>query len=175
MSFFSGNQQLDVLNITGSYESGTRTLGAIRLQNNSKLDINLDGLSVLPSNKQLKNPEQVTTLKIIIEWGDGDSESIAPFFQISDSSINVKFDPWTSVSHTYSLNTLDGDLTLSIYVYNSLNDCLRIDVPVTIQFQSLLESGAKFHLVSANITNDNKVSYVLNNSTNKASFVISTM
>lgn len=175
MSFFVGDQQLDVLNVTGSYNAGTRTLSSVRIQNNSDITLNVEGLKVNPNNPQLSNPDQVTTLKIVIDWGDGNTESIAPFFIVKNSSINVKHDPWYVVSHTYSLYTQQTNLNITIYVYNSLNDCLIITIPVVMQFQSLLESGAKLNLVSANITNDNRVSYVINNSTEDSNFVVASI
>ena len=175
LAFFRNNQQLDTLVVTGSYDSGTRTETAIKLPNNTVLNLDLAGLSVKPSNKLLSNPEQVATLKIVIEWGDGKSDTIAPFFQVKRSSINTKFDPWSKISHTYSLKTQTSSINLKIFVYNSLNDCLIITVPITIQFQSLLDSGAKLNLVTANVTNDNKVSYVINNSVEKSNFVVGTV
>ena len=175
MSFFRGNEQLDVLTITGQYNPGTTTLTGIKLPNNETLELNLGGLKVKPSNPQITNVDQIVTLKVVIDWGDGNSDSVSPYFHVSDSTINVKYKEWSSVSHTYSLYTEQPSLTLTIYVYNSLNDCAILTVPITMQYQSLLESGAKFHLVSANITNDNKVSYVFNNSTEKSNFVVSTI
>lgn len=175
MSFFRGNEQLDTLVITGQYNPGTVTLEVIKLPNNDTLNLNLGGLTVKPSNPEITNVDQVVTLKIIIDWGDGNSESISPYFHVLESTINTKYKEWTNISHTYSLNSEQGEISLQISVYNSLNDCTIFTVPITIQFQSLLESGAKFHLVSANITNDNQVSYVFNNTTEKSSFVVSTI
>lgn len=175
MSFFRENQQLDVLNITGAYEAGTQVLEPIRLLNNSELKLNLTGLTVNPSNKELKNPEQITTLKIVIDWGDGNTESLSPIFEVKNSTINTVYEPWTVTSHNYSLKSENNNLSLVISVYNTMNDCLVIDIPVIIEFQSLLESCAKLNLVSANITNDNKVSYVINNSTEESNFVVSSV
>lgn len=175
MAFFRNNQQLDVLNITGAFNSGTMVEETIKLPNNTELKLNLDGLSVNPSNQDLTNLDQISTIKIVIDWGDGKSDSISPPFVKKGSSINTKYDPWTTISHTYSLNSENNELSLVIYVYNSINDCLIITVPIIIQFQSLLDSGAKLVLVSANITNDNKVSYVLNNSVEKSNFVVGSL
>ena len=175
MPFFRNNQQLDVLNITGAFEPGTRQETGIRLQNNTELNLNLDGLVVNPSIKNLSNVDQIKNLKIVIDWGDGKSDQLSPIFEVKNSTINTKYKPWTSTSHRYSLATQESNLTLTIYVYNHLNDCLIVKVPITIQFQSLLDSHAKLNLVSANITNDNKVSYVINNSVEKSNFIVGTL
>lgn len=175
MSFFCNNQQLDVLNITGAFDPGTKVETGIKLPNNTELNLNLAGLSVNPSNKSLSNLDQIKTLKIVVDWGDGNTEKLSPPFEIKNSSINTKYDPWTSISHRYSLGSQTSDLTLTIYVYNHLNDCLIVTVPITIQFQSLLDSRAKLNLVSANITNDNRVSYVINNSVEKSNFVVESL
>ena len=172
MSFFVNGQQKDVLEVTGTYNAGSQRLTAITLPNNTTLTLNLAGLAVTPSNKQLSNPQEVETLKIVIEWGDGETDSIAPFFRVPQSSIFSKFDPWTTISHFYSLTQAITSINLVIRCYNSINDCVTITVPITMQYQSLLESCAKLNLVSGSITNDNTVSYVVNNSTEKSNFVV---
>ena len=165
MSFFRGSEQLETLTVTGAYSAGNHTLESIKLPNNSTLKLNLAGISVTPSNQKLTNVDQIITLKIIIDWGDGNIET--------ESSINAKYQEWSSISHLYSLHDENIKPSLKIEVFNSLKDCATIIIPITIQYQSLLESGAKFVLVSANITNDNQVSYVFNNKADKSSFVIS--
>ena len=175
MAFFQGNDQLDTLVCAGRYNPGETILKSIILPNNSILNLNLADITVIPSNPDITNINQIGVLKIIISWGDGNTETISPYFHIPSSSINVKIPEWTEVSHLYSLHDEQNEISLYIYVYNSLNDCATLIVPITIQFQSLLESGAKFHLVSANITNNNQVSYVFNNSADKSSFVVSSI
>lgn len=174
MAILRGDEQLDSLVISGQFDPGIVTLDPIKLPNNTSLKIDLSGVTVNPSNQEITNPEQISILKIVIKWGDGSSNTIAPLFEKQTSSINTKFEDWTVTSHTYSLGDTQTELTLEIDVYNSLNDCATLLVPITIQFQSLLESGAKLNLISANITNDNRVSYVLNNTAQQASFVVST-
>ena len=175
MAFFKGNEQLDTLQITGQYNPGSITLDSIKLPNNSTLNLSLAGIQVNPSNPDITNIDQIDTLKIVIKWGDGESETISPYFHVTESSINTKYQDWTSISHLYSLKSTEQSLSLTVNVYNLLNDCASITVPIIIQFQSLLEAGAKLTLVGANITNDNKVSYVLNNMTDKSSFVVSSL
>ena len=173
MAFFRGSEQLDTLTITGAYSADNHTLTSIKLPNNSTLKLNLAGISVTPSNQKLTNVDQIITLKIIIDWGDGNIETVSPYYHVAESSINAKYQEWSSISHLYSLHDENIKPSLKIEVFNSLKDCATIIIPITIQYQSLLESGAKFVLVSANITNDNQVSYVLNNTADKSSFVVS--
>lgn len=174
MSFFRDKKQLNTLVITGSHSTSEETLEEITLMNNSVLNLNLSGITVTPSNPDITNVDQVVTLKIIIDWGDGETESISPYFTVQDSSINVKAQEWDNVSHTYALHSENGDLTLKIRVFNSLKDCTTLLIPVKVQFQSILESGAKLKLISANITNSNEVSYVLNNIKDKSNMIVTT-
>lgn len=175
MSFFRGNEQLEMLAVTGTYKPGQQTLAGIRFANNTTIHVNLAGISVSSSDTKLTNLDQLITLKVIIDWGDGTTESVSPYYHVAESSINAKYQEWTSVSHLYSLHTETKNLTMKIYVYNSHNDCATIIIPITIQFQSLLQSGAKFRLISANITNNNQVSYVFNNLTDKSNLVVTSV
>ena len=174
MAFLRGEQQLNTLILTGKHRAEDEVLEGITLANNTTLNVNMAGISVIPSNPDISNVDQVVTLKIIIDWGDGKSESISPYFTVKDSSINVKAQEWDNVSHTYALHTDDGDLTLTIRVFNSLKDCATLVIPVTVKFLSILESRAKFKLISANITNNNNVSYVLNNARDKSNIIVTT-
>lgn len=174
MSFLLGREQLNTLILTGAHKPGEETLAGITLANNSSLNLNFSGITVTPSNPEISNVDQIVTLKIIIDWGDGETESISPYFSVQDSSINIKPQTWDDVTHKYVLHTENGNIILKIQVFNSLKDCATLLIPVTVKFESILESRAKFRLVSANITNNNNVSYVLNNIADNANMIVTT-
>lgn len=177
MSFYLGEQQLDVLDVTGTYQPNkTTALKGISIRNNDEITLNFDGLTVPASNQSLSNASEVIVLKIIIDWGDGSQkESIASVFHVEDSSIESKPDSWQQISHTYSMYEERSDVTITISAYNSMHDCATIKIPVKMIYQSFLERGVKWMLVAANITNDNDVSYVFHDYNHRDNVIVKSL
>lgn len=170
MGFYLNEQFEEQLVISGEIESGVINWNPIAIYNNDTIILDLQKLSVIGSF-EVVNPDAISLIKIVVDWGDGNKTSASPAVFAKQSTIGTKSNDWRLVSHTYHLKEEIDSTEIIITVYNTLNDCLTIKIPVQIQYKSILEYGTSFELISANLTNDNKVSYVIND-TKEAQMIV---
>lgn len=161
MGYYHNEQYEEELIIAGNMTPGVIEWERIAIYNNDTVTLNLQKL-FLQQSFDITNPEAISLIKIVIDWGDGNKTSLSPAVFTKQSTIGTSPDDWRKTSHTYHFKQEIDSTELVIKVYNTLNDLLVIIIPVDVQYKSILEYGTSFELISANITNENKVSYVIN-------------
>lgn len=128
----------DILRISGTTTPGILT--PINLQDNNSLTIDLNPIVQ-------SNPNNII-LKIIVDWGD--NSPCEEFSRFNESFV---------ASHAYHNTT--GNLMAKISAFNVDGEKIQFFQHIDIHVNSILQNGEQFNLVSANITNDNNVAYVL--------------
>lgn len=171
MGFYQNEQYVEELVIAGNMKPGVIEWEHIAIYNNDTISLNLKDLFLLQSF-EISNPDAVSIIKIVIEWGDNNKSVLAPVVFTKQSTIGTVANDWKKISHEYHFKEQIESTELTITVYNTLNDCLIIRIPIDIQYKSILEYNKLFELISANITNDNKVSYVINDAQENQMIVV---
>lgn len=177
MPYYQDQVIYDELVINELYDSGTKELKPIDIFNNTEIILKLDGISVKSSiTEKFTNPESVSLLRIDIEWGDGVKETITPKnYQSTSFEYEVEMSNWYTKRHTYHFYEEVAKTDLYITVYNTLNDKVVIKQPINLKYKSISEENVRYELISANITNDNTVSYVINDANTKQMIVVNSV
>lgn len=178
MGYYLNRELHDELVITGS-KTNDDTLPEIEVFNNDSIYLKLEGIEV-PVPEEIRevftNPEAVSLIRVIIEWGDGEKTSLTPEnYERSTSAIGTQYDSWLNNKHTYHFHEKVDKVNLKITLYNSINHKVVIDVPIKVRYKSLSELNVRYELVSANITNSNTVSYVINDASTKQMMVVGSL
>lgn len=174
MSFYRAQELLDELVVSGVQEDGTE-LDEIEIFNNSEITLKLDGVTVAPS-VDITNKDTVGLLRIDIDWGDGQKDTITPKnYQSTAADYETEMSEWFTKRHAYHFYEEVKKTYLVITIYNTLNDKAVITQPITLKYKSISEDNVRYELISANITNDNTVSYVINDATTKQMIVVNSV
>lgn len=150
----------------------------IEILNNEDFVLDLSGIKMLCSDTSISDSE---LLKIKINWGDGEEETIAKRLHAATSSIGVYVESdWLQITHRYNTDKRNVYLTddvralpkIAITLYNSFNDVVTIYIPYKLVYKSIYDLGTKFTLKSGNISNSNRSSFVLKNEKDNGLVVI---
>lgn len=115
------------------------------------------------------NVTGVTLNKIKIDWGDGNVDVISKSIAKSGGGITTKELSWKIAKHLYNTDKRNVYLTdnidflpkITIYLYNTYNDIVRIVIPFKLIYKTIYDMNCQFDILSSNITNNNRVSYVI--------------
>lgn len=176
MSYYKNQTLFEELIITGTQEEDYY-YGEIDIFNNDSIYLKLEGISLPNKNiDNLTNEESVSLLRVDIEWGDGETTTLTPvnFVQNQETTGSI-IDSWLNNSHTYHFYEEVDKTKLKIKLYNTLNDSVTITVDINVRYKSISEAGVRYELVSANITNDNRVSYIINEGSTKQMIVLNSV
>lgn len=111
----------------------------------------------------LENEQDYTISKIIIKFGDGTTEKLIKPIQIIKNKINTK-NSWCITEHFYNIvEDLDGEKNITITFITDYGEAVERPYNFNILENNILDYGANFEIVNANITNDKNVSYVFKN------------
>lgn len=151
----------------------------IEILNNEDFVLDLSGIKMLCSDASISDSE---LLKVKINWGDGEEETIKRKLNATTSSIGVYAETnWLNVTHRFNTDKRNVYLTddvralpkIAITLYNSFNDAVTIYIPYKLVYKSIYDLGTKFTLKSGNISNSNRSSFVLKNEKDNGLVVIS--
>lgn len=175
MGYYLNQELHDELIITGPYTEDL-VMDEIEVFNNDSIYLKLEGIEVPNTIEELTNPEAVSLIRVIIEWGDGEKTSLTPEnYERATSTIGTQYDSWLNNSHTYHFHEQVEDVELKVTLYNTINYKVVIKVPIKVRYKSISELNVRYELVSANITNSNTVSYVINDASTKQMMVVGSL
>lgn len=142
--------------------SYTKTFDKISVLNNDEMLIDLTNVKLLKIETDSAETDSYTDLsKIIIDWGDGNVESIAKKIK-PISTLGNKFDlTWKMLKHVYSLEEEKKDLSIKIRCFNKFGTVFDFIIPFEAVYKSLSDVGTTFKIISANIRNDGETAYIL--------------
>ena len=171
MSYYYKNKVYDYYQVTDTSQ-GSQSLkkDEIEIINNEKILFDFTSMFVYSKKLNVLNYEDVETIKIHIDWGDGQIDRLSKPLVSNKSSIGAyRPNQWKLVEHLfnvkkrYEYKETDADYHHKIVItaYNTFNDKLVITIPYKMMYKTLYDLGSTFSLFSANTTNTNKVSYTL--------------
>lgn len=131
-----------VINSIEVYPSG------IEIVNNEEISFNLKDF------KQIEHDEYIH--KIVIEYGDGIREVINKPIQNNEEN-------WKKFTHYFAFKDDIEQGNIEIRVYNLYGEVRTILIKFKLKQLTLQEHDIEFRLISANLCNDKKISYVFNN------------
>lgn len=134
----------------------------IEVVNNETISFDFRGVQ-LPCNQQ----DIVTEIiKIVIDWGDGKIDKLTRPFAKQKTSIEIREDQeWKIVQHLFNVDKkyfyTNDKHKITIDFYNTFGECKTYVIYYKMFYKSIYDIGSDFSLLSANLTNDNNVSYTL--------------
>lgn len=184
MSYFYNNKVYNLYQVSdNSYGSDTIEKDVIEIINNEKIIFDFTSLVVHAENAGILNFDDVETIKIHIDWGDGDIDRISKPLISDKSSIGIyRPNQWKIIEHLFNVSkrykyeTEDSNYFHKIIItaYNSFNDKLVIKIPYKVVYKTLYDLGSELSLFSSNTTNTNKVSYTLKQKSSDSMVVVMT-
>lgn len=186
MSYFYNNKLYEYYEVTDKY-SGSGTIkrqSFIEIINNESIFFDLTELEVMAESVDILNYNSIETIKIHIDWGDGNEDRLSKPLLSSKSYIGAyKPKSWKTISHMfnanyryeYATNDINYLHKITITAYNSCNDKLVIIVPYKFLYKTLYDLGSEVSLFSANTTNTNTVSYTLKQNQSDSLFVVNSL
>lgn len=134
----------------------------IEVVNNETISFDFRGVQ-LPCDQQ----DVVTEIiKIVIHWGDGKIDKLTRPFAKQKTSIVIREDQeWKIVQHLFNVDKkyfyTNDKHKITIDFYNTFGECKTYVIYYKMFYKSIYDIGSDFSLLSANLTNDNNVSYTL--------------
>ena len=134
----------------------------IEVVNNETISFDFRGVQ-LPCDQQ----DIVTEIiKIVIDWGDGKIDKLTRPFAKQKTSIVIREDQeWKIVQHLFNVDKkyfyTNDKHKITIDFYNTFGECKTYVIYYKMFYKSIYDIGSDFSLLSANLTNDNNVSYTL--------------
>lgn len=129
---------------------------------NSKYLSTQDDKKIKVGNADFKSPYD--KIKIKIDYGDGNKETLIK--PLTHSKYILTGDNnWSNVTHFYSFNDkkyFEGTQYITFIIKNIEGIVDKVIIPFTILTSNAANYNIKMDLVSANLTNDNNVSFVFN-------------
>lgn len=144
--YYNGKYQTELVIQTLNQPSYT---GGIEIVNNEEITFNLKNFS------EINNPQLIH--KVLVDFGDDTNVTI-------NKPIKKEDEDWMLFSHRFELKEGVETGNISISVYNLNGEQSTRNIQFKIRKESLQEQGIEFNLVSANLRNDKKISYIFNNS-----------
>ena len=137
----------------------------IIIVNNESLTFDLSAYQIQREGVTLSSP-----IRIIVSFGDSITKKfVKPLKSTSDNN-------WNIISHKYNIIdpsyfTKNNEITITLINLEGYADILKL--PFTLLQSSGASYGTDFELISANITNEKKISYVFNNKVNSQIIFVS--
>lgn len=186
MSYFFNNKLYHYYEVTDKHRgSGTiEKYEFIEIVNNESIFFDLTKLEVLAESGDILNHSSIETIKIHIDWGDGNIDRLSKPLLSSKSYIGAhKPKSWKTISHVFAANYRYEYITedvnflhkITITAYNSYNNKLVITIPYKFLYKTLYDLGSEVSLFSANTTNNNTVSYTLKQNQSDSMFIVNTL
>lgn len=191
MSYFYNNKVYDYYQLNEQsygektldkgFDNSGNPIPPIEIINNEKITFDFTGLVVHAATAGILNFDNVETIKIHIDWGDGTNDRLSKPLISDKSSIGVyRPNQWKVTEHVfnvtkrYEYKTNDTKFLHKIIVtaYNSFNDKFTIIIPYKMVYKTLYDLGSEFTMFSSNTTNTNKVSYTLKQKSNDSMIVV---
>lgn len=182
MSYFYKNKVYNYYQVTDqSTGSASIVKDVIEIINNEKILFDFSNLIVHATSVGVLNFSDVETIKIRIDWGDGNIDRLSKPLISNKSSIGVyRPNQWKVIEHLfnvqkryeYKTNDADSLHKIVITAYNSFNDKLTITIPYKMVYKTLYDLGSEMSLFSSNTTNNNRVSYTLKQMSTDSMFVV---
>lgn len=182
MSYFSNNKLYNYYQLNEhSVGSNTITKDVIEIINNEEILFDLSEVKVLTTSSNILNASDVETVKIHIDWGDGNIDRLSiPLISNKSSIGSYRPNQWKVISHLfnvtkryeYETDDINSLHQIKITAYNTFNDKLIIRIPYKMMYKTLYDLGSELSLFSSNTTNKNTVSYTLKQKQNDALFVV---
>lgn len=134
----------------------------IKVVNNEAISFDFRGVQ-LPCEQQGIVTE---IIKIVIDWGDGKIDKLTRPFAKQKTSIEIREDQeWKIVQHLFNVDKkyfyTNDKHKITIDFYNTFGECKTYVIYYKMFYKSIYDIGSDFSLLSANLTNDNNVSYTL--------------
>ena len=151
----------------------------IEIYNNGQFTLDLTSLRVSCSDSSIQNSE---IIKIRIDWGDGQKDTISKSILSNSSSIGFYDEmDWKTITHVFNTDKRNVYLTddvkalpkIRIKAFTTFNDSVVINIPYKLIYKSLYDLGTDFSLMNGNISNDNHSSFILKNNKENNMVVIS--
>lgn len=139
-----------VIDTSNSYSKG------IKIENNTEISFNLTNFNGIEHKEHIH--------KIEIDFGDESNLIIS-------KPIKSKDENWMIFSHYFSFKEGKSNGTIKINIYNLYGESAVKEIKFSLKELSLQEQDIEFSLVSANLRNDKKISYIFNN-TNKNQLIL---
>lgn len=130
--------------------------------------INLNELSLTPS-EDYDNSEKIKTLKVKINYGDGETEIVEKTISYGNKSVIEKTIDFNNIKHTFN-EVSNTESTLIIELWNMCGDKLTFQIPYRLTNKSIYYYGSEFKLLNGALTNNNKSCYTLAHE-NSSSFI----
>lgn len=183
MSYFYNNKIYDEYVIDGVINAADGDVLKddyfIEIFNNEQMRINLTKLDFRCSDYKVDTAQ---LSKIHIDWGDGTVDRLSKSI-INRSSTIGTYNPmsWKLAKHTFNVDKRMEYRTddvrvlpkITITLFNTFNDRIRIYIPYKIVYKTLYDIGSKFTLMGANVNNTNRTSYVLKQNSNDNVLIVS--
>lgn len=120
----------------------------IQIVNNEEISFNLENFT------QINHDEYIH--KIVVYYGDGTNQTI-------NKPIKNNEENWKKFNHLFSFKENINEGNIEIKIYNLYGETVTIIIKFQLKHLSLKEQNIEFSLVSANLCNDKKISYIFNN------------
>lgn len=137
-------------------------LDEISLLNNEETVVDLSSVKILKIETDSDEDSYDEPHKIIIEWGDGKKDVYNKRIDKPVSNIGGLIETdWKIFSHNYSFDESLEESSIKITCINKYGTGFTFILPYKIIYKTLTDIGTKIKIISANITNEGKTSYVL--------------
>ena len=182
MSYFYNDKVYDYYEITdNTIGSSVIDKDTIEIINNEKIIFDFSSLFVQSRNQNVVNFDNVETIKIHVDWGDGTFDRLSKPLISNKSTIGTyRPNQWKVIEHLFNVQKRFEYQTdnvqflhkISITAFNSFNDKITINIPYKVVYKTLYDLGSELSLYSSNTTNTNKVSYTLKQKSSESLIVV---
>lgn len=152
--------------------------GVIEIFNNDEFILDFDGVVFQNNDTSIKGVE---IIKVKIDWGDNTSDTYIKKLYSASSSLGIfNQQNWKIVKHTFNVDKLNVYLTddvrvlpkITVTFYSSFDDRVTIYIPYKLVYKSFYDLGIQYNLKSANVSNQNRSSFVLNDKRDDSLIVV---
>lgn len=155
--------------------------GFISIINNSTITFDISSCKI---RSQYLTDRVLDVYKASINFGDGQSTTLSAPFKVKTGTITETTPrQWTVFDHTFSFDKeyiYDENLTIKNYqkititLYAINGESVTYVIPFKVVYKSMYETGTDFEIASANITQNNNVSYVLTKRSDQSNILVNT-
>lgn len=117
-------------------------------------------------------------VKIVIDYGDGNKEQISKPINVSSGAISVETQNWAKITHYYAFKSEDDftenkNIVINIYSIDE-NKFKKYTIPYKVEKNVISGVSRSLSLINANIRNDGKMSYVIQNDADRQIIFLTT-
>ena len=175
MSYFLNKEVFSELDFSKYFGKDTTNDLEIKIINNEKILFDFNKFEMGCSVQGIKTEIN----KIIIDWGDGTYDRLQkPFPKLKTTLGALEEDKWKQIEHLFNVEKrfvyVGGNHTIKITCYNTFGDKKTYKILYKVVYKSVYDIGSDFTIMSANLTNDNLVSYTIRQQASDSVIVVST-